>query len=342
MFVRIGMACAVLISFGLAPAFAKPTIVEFDPPGADSGTTVPRNSIDKKGNIGGYYCCDSQEVGFIRHPDGTYVVAGPADDFIWVEGMAKGGLLTGENDVQAFIIDSKGHVTAFRVPGVSGDGTNSVDILADGTAVGYFNATSGLWRGFIRDNAGNFTIFDAPKAGIDRTGETAGTFVSAANDKGDIVGWSVDDNQVARAYLRSSNGHFKLLQLAKKQKSAHAYCINKKGTVGGTYYDVDGHNHGFVRDQKGNVTTIDIDGATLIQVSGVNANGDATGYYQGSDQVQHGFVRLADGKISSVDAPDAGGTIGKGTLAQSINDAGVVAGYYQDSNGHNHGFVRTP
>jgi hypothetical protein len=327
---------------GSIPALAKPVIVEFDPPGADSGTTVPRNSIDKKGNIGGYYCCDPEEVGFIRHPNGTYSVMGAAGDLFWVEGMAKGGLLTGESDIQAYIVDSKGHVTAFKPPGASSDGEYSTDILADGTALGYFNATTGVWRGFIRDNAGNFTIFDAPKAGIDGTGETAGTFVSAANDKGDIVGWSVDDNKVAHAYLRSSNGHFKLLQLAKKQKSAHAYCVNKKDTVGGTYYDVEGHNHGFLRDHKGNVTTIDINGATLIQVSGVNANGDATGYYQGSDQVQHGFVRLADGTISSVDAPDAGGTSGKGTLAQSINDAGVVAGYYQDSNGHRHGFVRTP
>ncbi len=346
MITRSGTVFSILLGLVSLPALAKPTIVEFDPDGSIE-TSVSTNSIDKKGNIAGSYCCDGQsgvEAGFIRHPNGTYTTVGPSDYDVFGIALAAGGLATGAIETGgAFIDDSKGHITKFAPPGESDEmGTFPRDISADGTVFGYFGATDGLWHGFVRDNAGNFTLFDAPKAGTDGTSEKAGTFVSAASDTGEIVGWSVDDSLVAHAYLRSPNGKFKMLNLSKGQKSSHAYSVNKRGTVGGSYIDVNGITHGFLLDKKGNVTVVDIKDATYLQISGVNDHSDATGYYQGSDQVQHSFVRSANGDVATFDAPDAGGTDGRGTIAQSINNKGVVAGYYWGSTGFSHGFVRKP
>src|SRR5690242_20726077 len=113
MILRFAMALSITALLGSAPAVAKPKIVEFDPQGSIE-TFIPANSIDKKGNIAGSYCCNQSgvEAGFIRHPDGTYTTVGPDGYDVEPLGLANGGLVTGGyNEGGAFIDDTKGHIT---------------------------------------------------------------------------------------------------------------------------------------------------------------------------------------------------------------------------------------
>jgi len=69
-------------------------------------------------------------------------------------------------------------------------------------------------------------------------------------------------------------------------------------------------------------TTIDVPGAGLTEVSGINAKGDMVGFYgaTSSDPHQHGFL-LKRGRFIHVDYPHA-----YATLPLGVNDAGLIVG----------------
>ncbi len=121
-----------------------------------------------------------------------------------------------------------------------------------------------------------------------------------------------------------------------------AYSINQRGTIAGFYLDKSNVYHGFVRNQRGHITTIDVSGAGTAAFQGtcpmaVIAEGAIAGFYADSSFVYHGFVRDPDGHITTFDAPGAAGT-----FAANINPAGVIAGDYSDVNNVQHAYLRTP
>lgn len=67
-------------------------------------------------------------------------------------------------------------------------------------------------------------------------------------------------------------------------------------------------------------TTIDVPGAELTTVTGINAAGDMVGYYGNSNGPYHGFL-LIGGKFTFFDYPGA-----HSTVAGKINDSGLVVG----------------
>jgi hypothetical protein len=127
-----------------------------------------------------------------------------------------------------------------------------------------------------------------------------------------------------------------------------AESIDQDGTTVGFYKDADLVTHAFMRDNLGNITTIDPPGAASIgfaspraQALSINAEGVIAGYYDDASGVSHGFVRDKRGNFATFDAPGAGnGFIAGGTLAASINNGGTVAGRFVDANLVHHGFVR--
>ena len=55
--------------------------------------------------------------------------------------------------------------------------------------------------------------------------------------------------------------------------------INEKGEIAGYYSDFAGHNHGFVRDLGGTITTFDVPGSFETFAVSINDEGAITGYY---------------------------------------------------------------
>jgi uncharacterized membrane protein len=118
--------------------------------------------------------------------------------------------------------------------------------------------------------------------------------------------------------------------------------INNLGQVVGSYTDTDADAtyHGFLRDPRGRITTIDIPGARATVASRINDRGQIVGrYYQtapfrGPDARPRGFL-LDRGRLTRIDVPGAAST-----QAVGIDNRGRVVGEYQDDAGAFHGFLR--
>ena len=84
----------------------------------------------------------------------------------------------------------------------------------------------------------------------------------------------------------------------------------------------------------GTITSFDVPGSTLTNITGVNDAGVVVGYYRSGSIDQHGFPMKADGSITLLDAPGATETIPSG-----INTSGEISGSENALNGVYQGFV---
>lgn len=69
-------------------------------------------------------------------------------------------------------------------------------------------------------------------------------------------------------------------------------------------------------------TTVDVPGAGVTNVSGINTNGDMVGWYSQADNTPASGFLLSGGNFTFLNYPSA-----YETVARSINDSGVIAGY---------------
>jgi hypothetical protein len=184
---------------------------------------------------------------------------------------------------------------------------------------------------------GTFVIFDVPGGAFD-------TFVTGINPAGAITGWTFDGT-VYLGFVRAPNGT--VTTIAPPGSTATfvgsyfgGYAgppINPAGAITGSYADVSGVMHGFVRAPDGTFTTFDVPGAVdgTILVCCITPEGAVAGIYSDANG-GHGFVRTPNGTFATFDPP--GSTF---TTPGGINPAGALTGAYFDANGE-HGFLRAP
>jgi probable HAF family extracellular repeat protein len=118
--------------------------------------------------------------------------------------------------------------------------------------------SSGVSHGFLYSN-GHYTTIDDPLG-------TEGTFASAINDKGQIVGEYVDSNGAYHGFLYNKGyyGQRDYTTLddplaSGAQGGTSAYGINDKGQIVGGYVDSSGGSHGFLYSNgNGHYTTTSI------------------------------------------------------------------------------------
>jgi uncharacterized membrane protein len=113
----------------------------------------------------------------------------------------------------------------------------------------------------------------------------------------------------------------------------NAYDITNKGQVVGQYYDADdGEQHGFSRDKRGRITTVDFPGVdgSLNESIGANDHGEIVGGYGNYDPVAgelHGYVRDRKGRFTTNDFP---GALVSGNFKN--NNRGQIVGNYSVEN----------
>jgi hypothetical protein len=90
--------------------------------------------------------------------------------------------------------------------------------------------------------------------------------------------------------------------------------------------------HGFLLDKEGNLTSIDVPGATSTQAQGINPQGEIVGQYTAGGTT-HGFLLDMQGSFTSIDVPGA-----TSTIAQGINPQGEIVGTYSVG-ATTHGFL---
>jgi chitinase len=111
-----------------------------------------------------------------------------------------------------------------------------------------------------------------------------------------------------------------------------ATAIDDRGQiVGGFQISPSTVLHGFLRDKKGQFTTIDVtsEGGAIL---GINNRGQLSGFF-GDQNGIHAFL-FYRGTTTQIDVPGANLTEGTG-----INDRGQLVGDYRDSSNKFHGFL---
>jgi len=130
------------------------------------------------------------------------------------------------------------------------------------------------------------------------------------------------------AFVRDSHGTITEIKPQGSQATIVAG-ISADGTIAGWYFQPP-TNHGFLRDPKGTITTLDVGISTIVY--GISPTGSIVG-----TQPSQAFVRDAKGTVTIF---NVAGSIG--TLPSSINQSEEIAGIWFDVSSKSHGFVRSP
>jgi probable HAF family extracellular repeat protein len=181
---------------------------------------------------------------------------------------------------------------------------------------------------------GRYTAFDVPfgQSGGDGT---------AIDNRGQIVGGYVDPaTNCLRGFLRDGRGRFARIDVpAANGSSTQPMRINDRGVVVGSYRPDPScqdavQARGFVRDERGRYSTIQVPGAVRTQATGVNNRGQVVGDYLTADGAVHGY-RWDGGRFTTIDGPAAASQV----TVLDINDRGQMVGVYADTAGAPHGFL---
>jgi hypothetical protein len=203
---------------------------------------------------------------------------------------------------------------------------------------------------------GTFITFDAP-GGCQTPASFPGcTTPVAINPRGEILGYNVDANGIAHAFLRDSKGTFTSFDVPGAVIYTNIFflgspgsSLNPSGEATGGYQEANFSTPGFVRDNHGAITTFvppeGFPSNTFFTVPlSINAAGEVTGYYVVAPFLSHGFLRDANGHLTKFDAPGAGPVTTACpfglTQPQGINAGGKITGQYYDPQCNPHGFLR--
>ena len=272
---------------------------------------------------------------------------------------------------RGFLLYSDGtYAPPIDVP-VANTGTVLRDINASGDMVGKYFDASGNSHGFFMSAHGVFSSFD-----VTLSGAISGTTVAnSLNNHDQIVGhYSVSTSipgctgtfSLPHGFLLDTGGTFTDIAFP-GAIATRANGIEDSGNVVGYYITVPNPPsscgtsalvtvHGFLRDRKGNYSTLDPPasyGALEATVNRIDDAGDVTGAYT---TVQfdlagflkdtplappgttfYGFVRWNNGDFTSFDIMLGVG----GGVPLGINPRGTVVGVYEDDAGDDHGFIGT-
>jgi YD repeat-containing protein len=179
--------------------------------------------------------------------------------------------------------------------------------------------------------------------------DAAGSGHVNLNNRGQVVGFYLDDQGVFRSFVKDRRGRVTTFAVPGAAATL-AGGINDRGQVAGTYRDANpgggtpppGTVHGFVRQPNGRIATIDLPGFANTAVTDINDRGQLVGQTDAAGQGV-GFLRDPDGKLTIIKLPGRAGV--QEVLA--LNDRGQVAGQWDDrpetrtviEPGTRHGFV---
>jgi len=324
--------------------------VQIDAPGAgtlqNQGTTA--SVINQSGVVAGYYNDDQYAYhGFVRSAQGVITeFDAPGLTNTQIFGINSSGEVAGYGLHDAnnhgvypgFLRTAKGAFRGFRAPDALS--TFSAGMNDSGEITGTYYTLAGVYRGFVASSEGStftYTLFAEPDASKQ---EGYGTFSTAINAQGVVVGYYEDATVGAfHGYTRDRAGSFTSFD-APGAGTGQAYgtipvAINGSGEIVGYYSDSNAVLHGFFRDTQGNFTQIDPPGSTQTFASSINDQGEIVGYWADSHQIYHGFLRQPSGNIKSFSVP----VKNNGTVVLSINNTGQMTGFYYDTVAAAHGFL---
>lgn len=238
---------------------------------------------------------------------------------------------------KGYVRSAKGQLTTIVDPQDQSGQTYAEGTNADGTVVGFFlNTAANAYQGFFYHN-GMFTNYVLPS-------KPTNTVIYGINDLGDICGYYQNAPSFVSTGFLSDDGKITSFSIP-GSTSLYPSSINDFDFVAGEYQDPAGAFHGFVRDPKGNISTVDVPGASTAanfgtNLLGINNFGWVSGHFTDVSGGEHGFIGVPKGhswQFFQIDVPGATATSGGG-----LNDFGTVAGHYVTSGGQQMGYIASP
>jgi uncharacterized membrane protein len=230
--------------------------------------------------------------------------------------------------IRSFVKDRRGRVTTFSVPGAQATfaaGINDRGQIAGtyydpGFTLGGGPPPPGTVHGFIRHRNGRITTIADPPGPFDGAG------VTDINDRGQVVGQTMNARGRGVGFLREPDGRFTIIDVRGAQKVDYPLALNNRGQVVGSYTDAGAPpdrfapntRHGF-RWDRGRITRLDVPRSVATAGFGINDEGRVTGAYADAAGRNHGFV-LHRGRYRTIDAPGRAGN----STAWGINHRGHI------------------
>ncbi|MYA99243.1 hypothetical protein F4X90_06125, partial [Candidatus Poribacteria bacterium] len=298
--------------------------------------------------IGSYIDSDGIYHGYVRAPDGRFILADVLDvsnlEYFFAHGVNDVGVAVirakAVADISRTYVGNFGQIRELRFPdSISTQGWN---INRNGSVVGHYTSTDGKTHGFI---ASPITDTDAPvddppvvvPASDNYTFETIDVpgvdflALTASSDFQDYAGntRSADGQKIVGFTL--INGVFTTYDFP-ESKNTYFYALGNNGNAAGHYEDSDGLFHGVVLE-NGELREYNFPDAVQTEIYGISdTTGALTGNFIDISGVRRGFSG-----DTIVEVPGA-----SATYADFVSASGTVVGSYIDSDGMYHAYGRAP
>ncbi|MFN3324969.1 MAG: hypothetical protein ACK5AZ_15845 [Bryobacteraceae bacterium] len=263
-------------------------ITTFEAPGFSSGFVTTVWGVNIEGAVvGGGYVVGLAAKGFVRNADGSIeAIDVPGSGVVTAQSINDGGAVTGvwtdaSYITHGFLRSAAGAITIFDAPGATSTRPRSINNRGEIAGTCWIGSVQ---RAFLRDAKGHFTIFDLPNS--------LGAQSMSVNQRGAVVGF-FNAGGSFRGFLRARTGEIVELNVAPQSTfGTFPQTIRSNGTVAGYFFDTGNVARGFVRNQRGVVSTFDAPGASATFVNAANDDGVVAGsYIDASTGSSRGFVR---------------------------------------------------
>ena len=255
-------------------------------------TTSVALALNNGGTVAGTWSNTVISGAFVRGASGnitTFTVPGTTSTIpaaINSEGFIAGYYLDSRLRTHGFMREAQGNITTIDV--VDSQATRPNAINDSGTITGwYFDNDAGIYRGFIRDAGGGFTIFGVPEAAMS-------TFPYSINGSGEVAGYGIAGTGFSFGFTRDIAGTIVAFE-APGAVSTIAYGINDMSQVTGRAMNATAAD-AFIRDVSGDSVDFQVPGAGSGDNSGttaydINLFGAVTGWFVLADGTVEGFIR---------------------------------------------------
>ena len=196
----------------------------------------------------------------------------------------------------------------------------------NGVAAGHYEDSDGLYHGVILEN-GELRPYDFPGAveteihGIsDATGALTGNFIDASGTRRGFSGETIIEYPEATA--------------------TYADFVNANGHVVGSFVDVEGLYHSYIRNPGGRFLTaksLDVSNLEYFFLHGINKARVVVGRAKAVGDVPRTYVGTFRHGLQELQFPGSVSTEG-----WNINQDGSVVGHYDSADGRRHGFIARP
>jgi hypothetical protein len=207
--------------------------------------------------------------GFTLNPNGSMTVFDPPESTLTeippARAINDSGAVTGDywvcsTDlsscvVHGFIRNANGEYISFDAPGANPDpnfgGTYPQGINALGEVTGFFGDSDSVFHGFVRRADGQITTFDFPTTCTKTTAPPQdcafeGTFPSAMNVLGEVVGSYFGEDGNPHGFLREADGTIKRVDVPNAGDVTQIQALNDFGQMTGIVTDPNVVEHGVI------------------------------------------------------------------------------------------------